>query len=340
MNSSAQGFLAFLLLPVLLCHAQTSAVPLAAQLKALTANYEQQRTSATAMCDAQVKPVRDRYLADLAAAQKAAVAAVRTADLAAISGEMDGLQKASLPEAAPPDLPKSLLQDRRAVVAAMATSSRTLVPKKRDLAAAYLRSLTTLEDSARRAKDQAVIDAIATEKQRATAEVEGAGGGEKNRNVVDNGDFSRGPETGIPEGWARAHQWKDAGDCSIVTEGRDKFLRFRRLQAVEQADIKPEKTISIPARAHSAELSFRMRVEGLVKGTKYDFWPGIHLSARDGRDEKLGSTEAVLKENSSGWKRMTAKLELPKGTTALSVVLGPFLSAGIVDFDDVVVEFR
>jgi hypothetical protein len=291
------------------------------------------------MSEAQLKAPRDRYMADLAAAQKAAVAVTRTTDLAAIGAEMEGVQKGSLPETAPPDLPKPLLQNRRAFVAALGTASRTLVPKKRDLAAAYLRSLATLEDSARRANDQATVDAITSEKQRAIAEVESAGGGEKNRNVVDNGDFSRGPETGIPEGWTRAHQWKDVPDCAIVSEGREKFLRFRRLQSIEQADIKPEKTLPIPARARSAEVSFKMRVEGLVKGTKYDFWPGVRLSARDARDEKLAQTDAVMKENSS-WKRLTARVDLPKGTTALSVILGPFLSAGIVDFDDVVVEFR
>lgn len=330
--------LVLLFLPVGVCLAQTPATA-SEQLKSLTANYEVQRTNLTSMSEAQVKAPRDRYLADLTAAQKAAVAATRTTDLAAISAEMDAIQKSALPENAPPDLPKTLLQDRRALVSAQSAATRTLVPKKRDLASAYLRSLVALEESARRAKDQTTIDAIATEKQRAIAEVEGSGGGEKNRNVVDNGDFSRGPESGIPESWARAHQWKDVPDCTIVTEGREKFLRFRRLQAIEQADIKPEKTLPIPARARSAEVSFRMRVEGLVKGTKYDFWPGVRLSARDARDEKLAQTDAVMKENSS-WKRLTARVDLPKGTTALSVIVGPFLSAGIVDFDDVVVEFR
>jgi hypothetical protein len=79
--------------------------------------------------------------------------------------------------------------------------------------------------------------------------------------------------------------------------------------------------------------------ESTGSGVDYDPWPGIHLSARDARDEKLAKEDAVLKENSA-WRRLTAKVDLPNGTKVLSVSMGPFGAAGIVDFDDVVVEFK
>jgi hypothetical protein len=310
------------------------------QLQAIKSAYEQQKASLMTQVEVQAKSPRDRYGAALVAAQKSATAAARTADLAAISGELDAVRAGMLPESAPPDLPKSLLQDRRAAAQALAAAMRTLTPRKRDMATAYVRNLAALEQSARRAKDQPLLDAIAAERERAMAEVESAGGGQKHENVVENGDFSRGPESGIPEGWGRAHTWKDVTDCSIVSDGRDRFLRFRRLQANNQSDISPAKTIAVPARARSAEVTFRMRVEGLVKGMEFDPWPGVHLSASGAREEKLGKEEAVLKADSSGWKRFSARLDLPKGSTNLKVSLGPFGAAGIIDFDDVAVEFK
>jgi hypothetical protein len=169
--------------------------------------------------------------------------------------------------------------------------------------------------------------------------VESAGGGQKNRNVIENGDFSSGPETGIPEGWTRAHTWKNVTDCTIVSEGKDKFLRFRRLQAIPQADIKPEKAIPVPSTARSAEVTVRMRVEGLVKGKEYDPLPGVNLSVHDGGDQKLADAAAVLKENSS-WKRLTRQSRTPQGAKQLNVSLGPHGAAGIIDFDEVAVEFK
>ena len=308
-------------------------------LKTLTSSYELQRSVLTNTYEAQVKGPREKYTASLTAAQKAAAAATRTTDLAAIASELEAVNSGALPEAAPPDLPRNLLQDRRTLVTAFATASKSLVPKQRELAASYLRSLTALEEAARKSNDQALIGAIAAEKQRALAEVESAGGGQKNRNVVDNGDFSRATDGGFPIGWIKAHDWKEVSDATVVSEGRDKFLRFRRLQAIQQSDLKPEKELMIPARARSAEVTFRMRIEGIVKGKDYDPWPGIKLSARDSRDEKLATADAVLKEN-SGWKRITARVDLPNGTKSLRVALGPFGAAGIVDFDDVVVEFK
>ena len=135
------------------------------------------------------------------------------------------------------------------------------------------------------------------------------------------------------------HEWKDVPDATVVSEGREKFLRFRRLQAIMQANLRPEKVTTIPAKARYAEVTFRMRVEGLVKGKEYDPWPGVHLSAKDARDESIAKDEAVMKTD-SGWKKVTARLQIPNGAKTLGVGVGPYGAAGIVDFDDIVVEFK
>jgi hypothetical protein len=196
-----------------------------------------------------------------------------------------------------------------------------------------------LEDTARKANDTALIAAIATEKQRALSEVENAGGGQKNRNLVENGDFAKGPDGSMPIGWAKMKDWKEVSDATVVSEGRDKFLRFRRLQSINEANIRPEKIMPIPAKARYAEVTFRMRVEALVKGKEYDPWPGVHLSAKDAKDDSLAKEEAVMKSD-SGWKKLTARLQIPNGAKTLSMGMGPYGAAGIVDFDDVVLEFK
>ncbi len=309
------------------------------QLKNLTAAYELQRSALTNTFENQVKGARDRYLASLSAAQKAAMAATRTADLAAIAAEIESINSGALPEAAPPDLPRALLQDRRVAAMALSTATRTILPRQRELAVAYHRSLVALEENARKANDPALIDAVAAEKQRALGEVENTGGGQKNRNLVDNGDFAKGPDGSMPIGWTKMHDWKEVSDATVVSEGRDKFLRFRRLQAIQQANLRPEKSMPIPAKARYAEVTFRMRVEGLVKGKEYDPWPGVHIAAKDARDESLAKEEAVMKGD-SGWKKLTARLQIPNGAKNLSMGMGPYGAAGIVDFDDVVLEFK
>jgi hypothetical protein len=310
-----------------------------AALQTLSSSYQLQRSTLQSAFEAQVKAPRDRYLAALVAFQKSALAASRTADLAAIAAETAGVSAGALPEAAPPDLPRALLPDRRTLVSALAAANRSLMPRQRELALAYQRGLLALEQTARKVPDQALLTAVLAEKQRAQGEVENTGGGQKNRNVVENGDFTLEAAGGMPAGWTKAHDWKDVTDGTVVTEGRDKFLRFRRLQAILQSDLKPDKVIPIPTRARSAEVTFRMRAEGVVKGTQYDPWPGMLLSARDARDESLAKAEAVAKAD-TGWKRMTARVDLPNGTKSLSVRLGPFGAAGIIDFDDVTVEFK
>jgi hypothetical protein len=310
-----------------------------AQLKNLTAAYELQRSALKNTFENQVKAARDRYLATLSTAQKAAMAATRTADLAAIGAEIEAINSGALPENAPPDLPRALLPDRRVAAMALGNATRTIIPRQRELAVTFHRSLVALEESARKANDTALIEAIAAEKQRALGEVENAGGGQKNRNLVENGDFSKGPDGSMPPGWAKMHDWKEVSDATVVSEGREKFLRFRRLQAIQQANLRPEKIMPIPAKARYAEVTFRMRVEGLVKGKEYDPWPGVHLSAKDARDESLAKEEAVMKAD-SGWKKLTARLQIPNGAKSLSMGMGPYGAAGIVDFDDIVLEFK
>jgi hypothetical protein len=330
----------FLLLILTLCtFGSLLQAELPPTLKPLTDKFESNYAALTTASEAQLAPIRERYLAALAAAQKTATAASRSADLTAIAAEIVGVRAGNLAETFPPDLPRELAQDRRNYVTVVASNARLLPGKQRDLAAQYLQALAAVDAAAKRDKDAALTDAVAGEKARVLALLEAVGGGEKNHNVVANGDFSQGQPGAMPPGWKIEFDDINVTDAAIVTEGADKFLRFRRLQATRRANLVPEKEINIPAKTKWVELSVRMRVKGLVAGKDFDTIPGVHVVARDARGEAVGGAWAAAKLDTS-WKHFSARFELAPTAKTLRVVVGPHDAAGVIDFDDVVVEFK
>jgi hypothetical protein len=68
-------------------------------------------------------------------------------------------------------------------------------------------------------------------------------------------------------------------------------------------------------------------------------YPGAHVTARDARGEEVGGAWAEAKQDSN-WKRVTARFEVPPTAKTLRIAAGPFGAAGVIDFDDVAVEFK
>lgn len=310
-----------------------------AALKPYADKFEADYTALQSAKELQLKPARERYLASLTAAQRVATATAKTADIAAIASEMEGVNSDSLTPDAPPDLPRTLTADRRSYTAISANIARTVPLRQRELAGKYLQTLAALDANALRARDQALCTAIAAEKQRVLGLMEAVGGGQRNRNVIANGDFSQGEPGKWPPGWKQSADDVSVTDATIVTEGTEKFIRFRRLQAVKRSNLTPDRPLLIPARTKWAEFSFRMRVKGYVVGSDWDIHPGIKFTACDARGEGVATSWGQAKQD-SGWKRYTGRVEIPATAKTLSVTMGPHASAGIVDFDDLVVEFR
>jgi hypothetical protein len=312
---------------------------LPASVKPYADKFEAERAALEATKELQLKPARERYLAALANAQRAATAAAKTTDIAAIASEIQGANVNSLTPEMPPDLPRTLTQERRAFVTVAANVARTVPQRQRELAAKYLQTLGALEANAFKAKDTALAEAIAAEKQRVIPFMEAAGGGQRNRNIIANSDFSTGEPGRFPPEWRQQASDVSVSDATIVTEGTEKFVRFRRLQALRRANLVPEKELPIPARSKWAEFSFRMRVKGYVAGTEWDPYPGIKFSARDARGEEISSEWGQIKQD-TGWKRFTGRVAIPPEGKTLRVAMGPHGAAGVIDFDDLVVEFR
>jgi hypothetical protein len=307
-------------------------------LQPLTDQFNKNWQALITSSAAQIAPTRDRYLAVLTATRNAATAAAKTADLAALKSEFDGVQANALPAEPPPDLPKTLLGDRRNYVTTAANMTRTLAPRQRDLASKYVQSLTALEATALRTQDAALSEAVAGEKRRALALLESSGGGAKHRNIIANGDFSQGQDGEMPPGWKKETEVVVA-DAMLVSEGTNKFLRFRRIEALRRANLMPENEIPIPANTRSAEVSLRMRVKGLVPGTVWNTHPGVLLNGRDGRGEDVAK-QLVEAKADTNWKRFNGHIDLPATAKTLKVAIGPHGAAGIFDFDDIEVQFR
>jgi hypothetical protein len=308
-------------------------------LKPYSEQYDSSRRTLIASGDAALKPVRDRYLVALAAAQKVATAAVKTGDIAAISAEISGANGGAVPAEYPPDLPRSLATERRNFTTALANVERAIPPKLRELATRYLQTLAALEAQAIKTGDTALTTGIASEKQRVLPHMEAAGGGQKNRNVVANADFSSGTPGEWPSSWKPSENWKKASDLTLMQEGNERFIRFRRLQADQQANLSPETEIAIPARARAIEFSARIRVKGLTPGKDYDYYPAIKVSTRDAAGEKLSDEHADAKQDGN-WKRLTGRCPIPEKAKTIRIAVGPFGAAGVIDFDDVNVEFK
>jgi hypothetical protein len=308
-------------------------------LKLHADKFESDRAALTAAGEARLKPARERYLATLAAGQKSATAAAKTGDIAAIASEIEGVNTGALVEAFPPDLPRAFAQDRRTYIDAAASVAKTIPPRQRELATKYLQTLAAFDSTALKTKDAALTEAVAAEKTRVIALIEAAGGGQKFRNVVANGDFSQGTPGSFPPEWKAEAGDVQVTDATIVAEGTEKFLRFRRLQAERRANLLPEKEIIIPAKAKSVEFSVRLRVKGLVPGKDYNMHPGAHVTARDARGEEAGGEWAIVKQDTN-WKRVTARFTLLPGAKTLRIAVGPFGAAGVLDVDDTEVKFQ
>jgi hypothetical protein len=208
-----------------------------------------------------------------------------------------------------------------------------------------LQALAPLEQTAAQQRNTALAEAVAGEKERVLAATTTAVAPALRKNALKNGDFSQADAGGLPKGWQpKGNEFqKDSvpwqNDASILQEGSEKFLRFRRKVSVRQANLAPVPVIMVPERAKVAEVSVRLRVEGLVPAKGFGQYPGVGFRVFDAAGNSPGWEWAVTKENTR-WRTVTASLVLQPGAKTLEMAVGPWSAAGICDFDDVEVEFK
>ena len=264
---------------------------------------------------------------------------MKTEALAAITTETAAVNAGALPPDFPADLPRTLANDRRTLIAARANVERVKTAKLRELATAYLKELATQAEQVAKKQDAALIAAVQGEQQRSTLHLSESGGGLKHESVVDNGDFSQGQPMQWPRGWKGNVDFKKATDVQIVQDGGERFVRFRRLQGERQADLMPERSIPIPAKTREVAFSVEMRVKELVPGKEHEPYPSLKITTRDTADAKLTDGRVEARQD-SGRRKYSGRCPVPENAKFLRVELGPFGAAGIIDFDDVEVDLR
>ena len=65
----------------------------------------------------------------------------------------------------------------------------------------------------------------------------------------------------------------------------------------------------------------------------------LQLTARDATDKELSEGHVEVMQD-SGWKKLSGRCLVPDNAKTLKIAGGPLGAAGIVDIDDVVVEFK
>ena len=307
--------------------------------------YSQERQALDEARVRQLEALRTRYAAALTTARVEALKLNKSGALVAIDAEIAGVKAEVHTPTAPPDLPPSLAGARREFVAGFSAAEKAVGLRIKDLNTKYLQVLTTLGQQAESQKNSVLASAVATEKARVLTVEAASATLPLRKNVIVNGDFSSVESNGMPTGWqpkGTDYQgdnppWQN--DATVIQEGSEKFLRFRRVAAVRLSNVGPSATILVPERAKEVVVSVRMRVEGLLPGNKYDRYPGISVKAVDASGNSPGPMSASAADNTR-WRVFTVKLVLQPGAKKIDVSLGPCAAVGICDFDDVTVKFE
>jgi hypothetical protein len=317
----------------------------AASLEPHSTKYAQERQALADARARQIEHLRSHYVAALSAARADAAKGNRSGALVAIDAEITGTKSDVHSPGFPPDLPRILAGPRREFLSGIESMEKAIAPRIKELNTRYLQTLNSLAKNAGLEKDAAFKGVVAVEMSRILAEDTNATAPALRRNAVANGDFSKVDAGGLPTGWQPkgADYQKDnvpwQNDATVIQEGAEKFLRFRRAASVRLANVAPVATILVPDRAKAAVVSARLRVEGLVPGNNYDRFPGVSIKAFDATGKSPGSASAAATENTR-WRVFTARLTLQPGAKTLDLSLGPCAAAGICDFDDVAVKFE
>jgi hypothetical protein len=329
---------------LLFLHA-TGSAQMFPQLDPHVTKYTQERKALDDARARQVQALRARYQSALTTLRADAAKANKGGAIVAIDAEMESSKADVQSSEMPADLPRGLTTPRRDFIAGLDTTEKAYTARLREMNARYLQTLNALERGAAGQKDASLAEAIRTEKTRIAAIDTVAAPTALRRDAVTNGDFSLIGQDKLPTGWEPRGTGYQKGsvpwqnDALVITEGSEKFVRFRRTTSVRLANIGPITPIQIPSRAKAAVVSAKIRVEGLEPGKNYDRFPGVAIWAVDAAGKSPGNVSASATENTR-WRNYTARLTLQPGAKTLEVSVGPWAATGICDFDDIEVKFE
>lgn len=307
------------------------------QLAAMIGQFTGEVGQIDATKQAAMKTVMERYVRALEAAEKLANTKSAAGAVAAILRERSGLsQNNTIPIQPEAELPRELISQRNQFLTEKASIDKAISAKLQAASAQYLRSLTALEQRAKLAKTQTLVDAVLQEKLRVAEGMKQSmpvalpASTVGKRSTIVNGDFSAGDATGIPEGWT-------GRNVQIIREGSSQFVRI--------TDGKLEQEIQVPRGTRAVRISARVRCPDFEPiavaktasagvGVYYDL-PG---QVSKSQSQKVGF--AIIRDKTRSWKSLNDQGKIPEGVQVIRVLVNRWdCMAGTVDVDDIEIRF-
>lgn len=151
--------------------------------------------------------------------------------------------------------------------------------------------------------------------------------------LLPNGSFETANATGEwPEGWGRAK------NVTWESEPGNYFLRLS--SPAPGTHVSLYKKITLPGDLTMLELSFRVRVTGLVVGTEKWYDARVIMNFRDAAGKiTTAKPTPYFNTDHDGWRIMVYQVAVPPGSVTLEFLPSIFrATSGVFDIDDIVLK--
>jgi len=151
---------------------------------------------------------------------------------------------------------------------------------------------------------------------------------EDTKNIIVNGDFDAGIETG----------WKIVGDSRMVTVESEDGNKFARINPKDPAFCLILQRFPVGEDWTGLQVTARVRVTDLQKGPESHNTATLLYVFEDAAGQHVGEWNQLMVAKDQDWTEMVGEVkEIPPGATSLVVQCAMMNAAGAADFDDIVV---
>lgn len=148
------------------------------------------------------------------------------------------------------------------------------------------------------------------------------------KNIIVNGDFEAGIETG----------WKIVGDPRMVTVESEDGNKFARINPKDPAYCLILERFPVGEDWTGLQVTARVRVTDLQKGSESHNTATLLYVFEDAAGQHVGEWNQLMIAKDQDWTEMVGEVkEIPPGATSLVVQCAMMNAAGAADFDNIVV---
>jgi hypothetical protein len=228
-------------------------------------------------------------------------------------------------------LPRSLAAARSAYLRDVAKAEREQVARVESAKGVYLRDLAFIETKARSTRNEALLKAVAYEKEKLVESNAAASPSTspvtRGQNLIANGSFKEKNPDGTPGSWDHGGSGKGA----VISENGISFLRFI---SADQKETFFLQNISRPETVRELEVTLRVRCDKIKEGGY-----GLVIAQRDG-GKKLIARDRICYSTSPArqWRQLRGLTKLKPETKDLVVKVQIDSADATVDFAEVSIK--